>query len=117
MKYVKNVSEPWFTLIGEGVKTVEGRLCKGDFAQISIGDTIVWTNDEIGEIIRSVKTQVVDIRHYSSFKKYLQSETLKKCLPTPGIRTIKQGVAVYRQFYSTQMEKEFGICAIHIKRL
>lgn len=36
----KRVSEPWFTLIGMGLKQVEGRLNKGDFARLETGDVI-----------------------------------------------------------------------------
>lgn len=36
--YQKNLSEPWFSLIKLKIKTVEGRLNKGDFAIINIGD-------------------------------------------------------------------------------
>lgn len=32
--YEKNLSEPWFSLIKVGVKTVEGRLNKDDFQAI-----------------------------------------------------------------------------------
>ena len=46
-KYVKNLSEPWFSLIHEGEKTIEGRLNKGDFANMVVGDIIVFTNNEL----------------------------------------------------------------------
>ena len=45
-KYKKNVSEPWFTLISLGIKTIEGRLNKGDFKEINEGDVIKWTNND-----------------------------------------------------------------------
>ena len=34
MIYEKNLSEPWFSLIKLGLKTVEGRLNKGDFKEL-----------------------------------------------------------------------------------
>ena len=37
-KYKENVSEPWFTLISLGLKTVEGRKNKGRFKEMQIGD-------------------------------------------------------------------------------
>jgi ASC-1-like (ASCH) protein len=33
-EYTKNLSEPWFSLIKLGIKKCEGRLKKGDFAEI-----------------------------------------------------------------------------------
>jgi hypothetical protein len=41
--YEKNLSEPWFSLIKLKIKTVEGRLNKGDFANMNIGDFILFT--------------------------------------------------------------------------
>ena len=41
--YEKNLSEPWFSLIKFRIKMVEGRLNKGDFANMNIGDFILFT--------------------------------------------------------------------------
>ena len=46
----KNISEPWFSLIKIGLKTVEGRLNKGDFASLTKGDCIKFVNNELGFI-------------------------------------------------------------------
>ena len=35
--YTKHLSEPWFSLIRIGVKTCEGRLNTGDFAEMEDG--------------------------------------------------------------------------------
>lgn len=40
MKYLEHVSEPWFSLILLGLKTVEGRLNKGRFHDMKEGDII-----------------------------------------------------------------------------
>jgi len=39
--YTENVSEPWFSLINLGLKTVEGRKDKGRFHDMKVGDIIV----------------------------------------------------------------------------
>jgi ASC-1-like (ASCH) protein len=39
-KYNKSVSEPWFSLISLGIKSIEGRLDKGDFQNMAIGDLV-----------------------------------------------------------------------------
>jgi len=41
--YTENVSEPWFSLISLGLKTVEGRKNKGRFATMKPGQIIKWT--------------------------------------------------------------------------
>jgi hypothetical protein len=38
--YTENVSEPWFSLINLGLKTVEGRKNKGRFHDMQLGDII-----------------------------------------------------------------------------
>ena len=40
MKYSKHLSQPWFECIFNGSKTVEGRVNKGDFGKMQIGDQI-----------------------------------------------------------------------------
>ena len=80
MLYRKHVSEPWFTLIGKGDKTIEGRLCKGSFAELREGDMIVWFNDDFG-YRREAPTVITRIRKHPTFRQYLEKETLKRCLP------------------------------------
>lgn len=113
MRLIKNVSEPWFTLIALGLKKVEGRLRKGDFADVKQGQVIVWRNDELG-FPRTVKTTVKSTQEYSSFEKYLKGECLKQCLPAPGVTSMSKGVAVYRKYYTKELEREHGIVAIRL---
>jgi ASC-1-like (ASCH) protein len=113
MKYVEHVSEPWFSLILLGLKTVEGRLKKGRFGEMKEGDVIEWNNDDFGN--RSVTTIISKICYYPSFHSYLTSEKLTNCLPS--ISTIKDGVNVYYKYYTPENEEKYGIVAIHIKIL
>ena len=111
MKLVKKVNEPWFSLIAMGFKTCEGRLCKGDFSRLKIGDKIQWTNDSLG-FDRKVETTVLDLIEYDNFAKYLQAETIASTLPAYGMNTYKQAISVYRMFYTAEQEKEHGVLAI-----
>jgi hypothetical protein len=45
-KYIEHLSEPWFSLISLGLKTIEGRKNKGIFKDMEVGDIIQWTNDD-----------------------------------------------------------------------
>lgn len=107
--FTKSVSEPWFSLILLGLKTVEGRLNKGDFNQMKKGDTIIFHNSSLG-FDRRFSVVVKNIKKYSSFEKYLTSEGLQNTLP--GIINITDGVKVYHKYYSVQDEKKYGILAI-----
>ena len=46
MNYKKHLSEPWFSLINLKNKTIEGRLNKGDFKLMNVGDKITFYNDD-----------------------------------------------------------------------
>lgn len=112
-----NVSEPWFSLIQSGQKSVEGRLAKSRFAEIQVGDILKWTNSEqTGKdkkpVAREFTTRVSAIVYYKDFETYLATERLKNCLP--GVRTIKDGVAVYHKFYPKEERQKYKVMAIHL---
>ncbi len=111
--YNKSVSEPWFSLIKTGLKTVEGRLNKGDFAQMKKGDEIVFSNDSFG-YNRYCKVRIVNTKRYRTFHEYLSTEGLNKCLP--GVDTINEGENIYHKYYSPEDAQRFGILAITVER-
>jgi ASC-1-like (ASCH) protein len=108
---IKNVSEPWFSLIKLKLKKVEGRLNKGDFMDIKKNDTILFQNNDFG-ILRSFKVKVSSVHEYNNFTDYLSSEKLEKALP--GIDTIEEGLQIYHQYYSKEDENKYKIKAIRI---
>ena len=112
-----NVSEPWYSLIQAGTKSVEGRLAKSRFAEIQAGELIRWTNEELKNndgklMLREVITKVSAVTYYPDFEKYLAAERLKNCLP--GVRTIKDGVAVYHKFYPKEERQKYKVMAIQL---
>jgi ASC-1-like (ASCH) protein len=110
-KYSVSVSEPWFSLILLGLKTIEGRKNKGLFQQMQDGDIVEWTNDSI--IPRSVKTKITGKAVYPTFREYLETEGLDKCLP--GITNIDDGLSIYYKYFTQQEEKVFGVVAIRLE--
>ena len=108
----KNISEPWFSLIKVGLKTVEGRLNKGDFMSLNKGDILHITNNELG-FMRSYEIKITSIHKYKTFSEYLEKEKLEKCLP--GIDTIDEGVKVYYKYYSKLDEEKYNIIAIRFR--
>ena len=108
-----HVSKPWKRFIESGAKDVEGRLHKGTFAQLRVGDRLVVRgDDDDGD---AIKTRVVAVRRYPTFKGYLEAEGLRRTLP--GVGTIAEGVAAYRRFYSKEKEAENGVVAVEIVRV
>ena len=108
----KNISEPWFSLIKVGLKTVEGRLNKGDFMSLTKGDIINITNNELG-FERKYEIKITSVHRYKTFREYLERESLDKCLP--GIDIIEDGVKVYYKYYSKIDEEKYKIIAIRFR--
>jgi len=106
--YEKHLPEPWFSLIKVKVKVMEARLNKNDFANMQVGDTIVFTNNDLG-FHRKIKLKITNIRIYDTFKQFLLSESLHKCLP--GISTIEEGVNVYYRYCTQSDEQQYKIKA------
>ena len=112
-KYVENLSEPWFTLIQLGLKTVEGRKNKGKFKEMKVGDIIEWKNDDFKP--RSFLTQITGKAEYPNFKIYLETEGLEKCLPNMEKYGIEHGLSVYYKYFTKEEEQQFGVVAIRLK--
>ena len=109
--FANHRAEPYFTFVKNGQKTIEGRLKKGEYANLKAEDHIVVSNDAETD---SVEVVVKDIRLYPTFELMLNSENLKQVLP--DIETIDQAIQVYRQFYTPEQEAEFGVIAIEISK-
>ena len=109
-----NVSQPWLRCLQKGIKTVEGRLNKGKFADLRPGSVIIVAGDSRSNSRKRRRTVhvVSKVIRYASFEEFLSQEGLARTLP--GVATIKEGVTVYRQFYSAEAEKEHGVLAIHV---
>jgi len=112
--YRKNISDPWFTLIAVGCKTVEGRLNKGDWEKMEEGDQIDWYNKEMEPLIkREFRTVILKKTHYPSIENYLENEGLRNTLPS--IEDPNDGLKIYQTYYSKEDEKKYGIIALELR--
>lgn len=102
------LAERWFEAMVSGKKVVEGRVRRGRFAELAVGDRVVWVNRN-----RGLRSTIVGLTEYPSFERYLLQEGLKRTLP--GTETLDQGQAVYYEFYTKQQEAEFGVVAIELE--
>lgn len=110
-KHIEHVSEPWFTLISLGLKTVEGRKNKGKFKEMKVNDLIEWRNNDFNP--RTVVTRITKKNTYTTFEDYLRQEGLENCLP--GIKDIQDGKSVYFKYYTKEQEQQYGVVAIGLK--
>jgi ASC-1-like (ASCH) protein len=98
------IAEPWFGHVLRGDKQVEGRLMKGKFATLKVGDILC--------INGVVNYKVTGLRQYASFRDMIQQEGIDRVLP--GVTDIEEGCSVYRQFYTAEDENQYGVVAIEV---
>ncbi|MBR6776119.1 MAG: ASCH domain-containing protein, partial [Clostridia bacterium] len=102
-------TEP-FDSIYNGIKTVEYRLYDEKRKRVAVGDTIIFTNRDTGE---TVKTAVTYIKTFDSF---LSLFSALGCEGEPYRRwTARQLADSMRAYYTEEAEKEHGVVAIGIQ--
>lgn len=109
MLYHNHRQEPYFSYLKSGQKTIEGRLLKGKYAKIKIGDKILVKNPAETDC---VLVKIVAKNSYPSFLDLLKNENLNKLLP--NTKTIQEAIQIYQQFYTQEDEKKYGAVAIHV---
>lgn len=103
MHFRKHLSEPWFSFVAQGLKTIEGRLNKGDFRKMKEGDTITFFNNN-----REVTVRVIAKKYYPTFKRMLALEDKEKVLPSCS------DMNIYYKYYTKEEEKKYGVVALFI---
>ena len=73
------------------------------------GDTIIFTNDSLG-FMRTTRVFIKDIRKYKTFRTYLTTQGLSRCLPS--IESIEDGLSVYYKYFSKADEQKYGVLAV-----
>jgi ASC-1-like (ASCH) protein len=101
-------SNPWWSLIRSGVKTVEGRRNIGRWKNIVVGDIIKFVlapkNDSETKQFQATVTKITLYQGPETLKNYLKTETLEKTLPE--IKSIEDGVSIYTSFYINDKTSE-----------
>lgn len=102
--------EPWFSMLRDQRKPVEGRKNSPAYQKIQVGDLInfFWRDSNF-------TARVVTINKYLTLKNYLEAETLERALP--GINSIEEGLAIYKQWNSDEEIAKYGFLGIQIQVL
>ena len=112
-EFEMTIREPWFSLIENGQKQVEGRLYRGIVEEFRVNDTIRFINKWNGKE-KSVIVKITKLTKYTNFGDLLFNEKLHRVLP--GLPNIKCGILVYNKIYANFNEiKEFGTLAIELE--
>ncbi len=102
-----NKQEPYLSYLLQGVKTIEGRLNKGKFKKVKIGDVLKLKTGE-------ASFKVLDKKFYPDFKTMLEKEGVKNVLPDK--KSVEEGIKIYYHFYTKKQEQKFGVLAFKLKR-
>lgn len=100
-----NIQEPYLSFVLSGQKTIEGRLNKGKFKDLKVGDILLIGLDEKRFLIE--RTNI-----YKSFREMIEKEGIENVIPDKN--SIDDAELVYYKFYTKEQEKEFGVLAIKI---
>ncbi len=110
--HIMKLELKWYENIVNGKKIIEGRLYDEKRKKIGIGDCIIFK--PVGHMTRNtlLYTVVLGLRHYNSFREMLEKEGIERVLP--GVYDLNEGVEVYREYYSVEDEKKYGVIAIEL---
>lgn len=101
------IQQPYFNYILSEEKKIEGRLNKGKFLEIKVGDIL-----EINEI---AKFEIVRKNIYKTFREMIIAERLENVVPNK--KTVDEAVQVYYKFCTKEDEEKYGVVAIEIKKV
>ena len=99
--------EPWFSLIRQGKKPVEGRKATEQYSRIKAGDTIQFFCGS-----ESFECKVTGINKYLSLEEYLRNETLERALP--GVSSMEEGIRIYLQWSTSEQINRHGFLGIQV---
>lgn len=100
-----NVQEPYFSYIKNGIKIIEGRLNKGKFLEMKMGDEILLNE--------SVKLEVVNKTIYKTFKEMIMFEGIKNVVP--DAKNIEEAEATYYKYYTKEDESQYSVVGIQVR--
>ena len=115
--HTMNLSEPWFSLVRNGEKSIEGRIYDDKRRIIQIGDTITFTNNG-----NSFSKAVVDLAIWDNtnkktgkvgWKDVITLDNYKQLIPNADL--IKDAIKVYEEIPGyKEKAKELGIIFIYL---
>jgi ASC-1-like (ASCH) protein len=110
-RITSNKQEPYFSYIRDGVKTVEGRLCRDKWESLEPRDEILVTCVERPE--EQILVQVVRTEKYKTFAEMIGTEGYQNVIP--DAKNTEEAAAEYYKFYSKEDEAKFGVVGLEIR--
>ncbi len=108
--YMNLYNEP-FEMIKNGEKTIELRLYDEKRKKISVGDSIVFENNDTKEILTA---RVLNLYIFESFEELYESLPVNKCGYRIGESANPSDMNIY---YSKEKQSKYGVVGIEIKMI
>jgi ASC-1-like (ASCH) protein len=107
----KNIREPWFSAIVDGLKTYEGRLNRDFWKSLTLGQHFVAYTGQ-----REATLQVTDRQYFSTFGEAWDKLKGRLIPPTvEPVTTPEEADAVYSAFFTDEEVQKHGVVALGIK--
>ena len=100
----KHCCEPYFGYLARGEKTVEGRLNRGDWKEVTVGMKIEFFCEDM-----SIVCEVVAIHHVQSFAE-LYERFGRQLLPNGDVE-------VYRRLFTEEEVVQYGVLGLEVLTL
>lgn len=101
--------ERWFQHLQRGTKNIEARLTT-KVKDVQIGDEIKFVSKK-----NHTTREVESMQFYPSMQLLFACEGMETVLP--GVKTMDEGIAVFRKWYDLKTEKRVGVVAVRLKSL
>ena len=106
------LNSPWFEYVRDGKKIYEGRRKTDKTKEYKIGDILI-INHHTDILQEPYKVIIQDILSFPTFKDALTNLPIENILP--NIKTIDEGVEIYKKYVSLNTQIQDGIFMIKIK--
>ena len=111
MEHTMNLNPSPFSMIRDGIKTIELRLYDEKRRKITPGDTIRFYNNENAS--ETILTKVIELYVFDTFDKLYEKLPLLECGYTED--TICRASAKdMEKYYSLERQKQFGVVGIRV---
>lgn len=105
--------------IRNGDKTIEVRLAKPRFLLIqedeilSIREDFYYEGDVLESLSHALEVRVTQILYFETLKETFEAINFEAALPSAT--SVDDAIKKYREFYSAEEEREFGVVAFSIE--
>ena len=108
---ISALSDPYYDYVRDGRKLWEIRLKKGGWEELAPGNAVLlFRHGGKGEFI---VVEVLERREFGSITEALENVGVKNAIPQA--QGVSEALKEYRQFYSEEKEKRFGVVAFRVR--